>query len=51
MKCPQCHAEMVLRYYKSPEEAMKEVVRYLPKDFIGKPVWLCRKCLNVVAGW
>jgi len=51
MKCPECQTEMVLRFYDSAEEAMKEVVRYLPKDMIGKPIWLCRKCLTVVKGW
>ena len=51
MNCPNCRSEMLLRYYKSPEEAMKEVLRYLPKDLIGKPVWFCRRCLNVVKGY
>jgi len=51
MNCPNCKSEMMLRYYKSSEEAMKEVMRYLPKDLIGKPVWLCRKCLMVVKGY
>lgn len=51
MKCPNCQVEMVLRYYKSADEAMKEVVRYLPQELIAKPVWLCRKCLTIVPGW
>ena len=50
MNCPNCKSEMVLRYYRTPEEAMKDVVRYLPRDMIGKPVWFC-KCLTVVKGW
>ncbi len=51
MNCPNCRSEMVLRYYKSPDEATKEIMRYLSKDFIGKPVWLCKKCLTVVKGY
>jgi hypothetical protein len=51
MKCPKCEAEMVLRYYASPEEAMKDVLRYLPKEMMSKPLWLCNKCLVIVEGW
>ncbi len=51
MECPKCKADMVLRYYKTPEEAMKDVLRYLPAELMGKPLWLCRKCLTVLEGF
>ncbi|HTY47226.1 MAG TPA: hypothetical protein VMB46_06130 [Methanomassiliicoccales archaeon] len=51
MNCPKCTAEMVLRFYNTPEEAMKDVLRYLPAEMMGKPLWLCRKCLTVVEGF
>jgi hypothetical protein len=51
MKCPKCEAEMTLRYYKNPEEAFKDVLRYIPKEFLGKPVWFCKKCMNIIPGW
>ena len=51
MKCPKCEAEMTLRYYKNPEEAFKDVLRYIPNEFLGKPVWYCKMCLNIIPGW
>lgn len=48
MKCPKCQSEMVLRYYSNPDEALKEVLMYLPKEMLSKPLWLCRKCHTVV---
>jgi len=51
MKCPNCGNEMVLRYYKNAEEALKDALRYLPTELIGKPVWFCAKCLAIVPGW
>lgn len=51
MKCPTCGNEMVLRYYKSAEEALKDALRYLPGEMIGKPVWYCKKCLAIIPGW
>ncbi len=42
---------MILRYYKSPEEALKDALRYLQPEMIGKPVWFCKKCLTIVPGW
>jgi ribosomal protein L37AE/L43A len=51
MICPKCGNEMILRYYKSPEEALKDALRYLPPEMIGKPVWYCKKCLAIVPGW
>jgi hypothetical protein len=51
MKCPNCETEMILRYYKNPEEALKDALRYIPTELIGKPVWFCKKCLNIIPGW
>ena len=51
MQCPKCKAEMEVRYYKSADQAVTEVLRWLPQELIGKPVFLCPKCLNVIEGY
>jgi hypothetical protein len=34
MKCPNCKAEMILRYYRSAEEELKDALRWIPIELI-----------------